>query len=393
MIAPDEHSLQKMLSFVNDWCKKWRMAINTEKTQIVHFRPTRSPKTDYKFNFGGHPLSIVSHYKYLGVIFDEHLTFDINASTLAKSSLRALGGIKNKLRNLKECGYKSFGTLFSSGVTSISDYSAGIWSMRTFPQIEQVQYQAARYYLGVHRFAPIEGLLGDMGWCSAKVRHNVLALKHWNRMCNLDLSRTTRKVFQWDLSYSNKIGAWSYYVRVLLEKAGCSDIFDAVNPCDIPSTENILKGIDIECWNINRYKDKLRYYNMFKYTLEKEDYLSFNITRYQRSLMAQFRLGILPLEIEVGRYRNIPLTNRICQMCTHNVVEDEIHFLCECISYSEFRSILFSDAEESDPNFSSKDHIDKFVYLMSNHQKSVVTFLTKAVYKRIHSRYIQNKNS
>ena len=392
LIAPDEHSLQEMISYVNDWCKKWRMAINTEKTQIVHFRSTKSPITDYNFYFGGHPLSIVSYYKYLGVIFDEHLTFDMNASTLSKASLRALGGIKNKLKNLKECGYKSFCTLFNSCVTSISDYSAGIWSMRTFPQIEQIQYQAARYYLGVHRFAPIEGLLGDMGWCSARVRHNVLALKQWNRMCNLDVSRTTRKVFEWDLLYSNKIGAWSCYVRQILESLGCSDNFNTVSSTDITSSEILLKEIDIDRWNVSRYKDKLRYYNMFKYSMETEEYLSFNITRYQRSLMAQFRLGILPLEIEVGRYRNIPLSNRVCHMCAANVVEDEIHFLCECASYSEYRLILFSNAEQTDPDFSSFDLIDKFVHIMSNHQKSVIKFLTNAVFKRINSRYTQNSN-
>ena len=109
--------------------------------------------------------------------------------------------------------------------------------------------------------------------------------------------------------------------------------------------------------------------------------------------MAQFRLGILPLEIEVGRFRNIPLANRICQMCNSGVVEDEIHFLCECNNYSEYRSSLFSGAEETESNFLCKDSLDKFVYLMSNHKKSVVTFLTKAVYKRIHSMYIQNENS
>ena len=109
--------------------------------------------------------------------------------------------------------------------------------------------------------------------------------------------------------------------------------------------------------------------------------------------MAQFRFGILPLEIEVGRFRDIPLPNRICQMCNINVVEDEIHFLCECERYIDFRSNLFSSALETEPNFPSKDVIDKFVYLMSNHQKSVITFLTQAVYKRTHSLYIQNRNS
>ena len=76
-------------------------------------------------------------------------------------------------------------------------------------------------------------------------------------------------------------------------------------------------------------------------------------------------------------------------MCSDEAVEDDIHFLCECSSYSEFRYFLFSHAEETDPNFCTKDLIDKFVYLMSNHQKHVITFLTNAVYKRVHSMYIQ----
>ena len=390
LIAPDEHSLQKMLSFVNEWCRKWRMAINTDKTQIVHFRPSRSSRTNYSFSLGDHALSIVSHYKYLGVIFDEHLNFDLNSATLSSAALRALGGIKNKLRNLKECGFNSFNTLFSSGVVSIADYCAGIWGTRIFPQIEKVQHQAARYYLGVHRFAPIEALLGDIGWSTAKHRHSVLSIKFWNRLCNLDTFRITRKVFDWDRLFSNKSGTWCYHIRNIFESAGCSNVFDDVNPCDIASVETALIGLDTDRWNANRYKDKLRYYNMYKYDKEREDYLSFNVTRYQRSLMAQFRFGILPLEIEIGRFRNIPLSNRICQMCNSNVVEDEIHFLCACESYKDYRLALFSDAEETDPHFPNFDIIDKFVYLMSNHQKSVIKFLTNSVYKRIHSIYIQN---
>ena len=393
LIAPNEDSLQKMISFVNEWCKKWRMAINTDKTQIVHFRKQNSSQTTFSFKFGSHPLSIVSHYKYLGVIFDEHLSFDYNASVLSTSALRALGGIKNKLKNLKECGYKSFNTLFSSGVISIADYSAGIWGTKIFKQTEQVQYHAARYFMGVHRFAPIEGLMGDMGWSSAKSRHDILALKFWNRLCELNVSRLTRKVFDWDRLYANKRGTWSYHMRHLFDSIGCSELFQSVNPCDIPSAKTIVDEIDAENWNINRYKDKLRYYNMYKCNREKEDYLSFNITRYQKSLMAQFRLGILPLQIEVGRYRDIPLCNRICQMYNLNVVEDEIHLLCECESYSDYRSVLFSNATATDPEFPLKDIIDKFVYLMSNHQKSVISFLTNAVYKRIHSMYVlENRN-
>ena len=54
-----------------------------------------------------------------------------------------------------------------------------------------------------------------------------------------------------------------------------------------------------------------------------------DISKYQRSVFAQFRCGILPLEIEVGRYQDISLPERTCQVCGQ-AVEDEIHFLLTC---------------------------------------------------------------
>ena len=64
-----------------------------------------------------------------------------------------------------------------------------------------------------------------------------------------------------------------------------------------------------------------------KSDLEIEDYLFFKVPNMHRSLLAQFRAGILPFSIEVGRYRNIRLDERLCTLCDDNVVEDEIHFL------------------------------------------------------------------
>ena len=81
-------------------------------------------------------------------------------------------------------------------------------------------------------------------------------------------------------------------------------------------TVDTLNQIDENNWDTSRYNsDKLRYYNMYKVDKNCADYLKMNITKYQRSLFAQFRSGILPLEIEFGRYRNIDLSERICKLC------------------------------------------------------------------------------
>ena len=37
------------------------------------------------------------------------------------------------------------------------------------------------------------------------------------------------------------------------------------------------------------------------------------------------------LEIELGRRRNIPSSDRICKRCNLNEVEDEIHFVVACL--------------------------------------------------------------
>ena len=99
-----------------------------------------------------------------------------------------------------------------------------------------------------------------------------------------------------------------------------------------PFVKALIDIYDIGNWDIDRYKSpKLRYYNLYKYDKSTEDYLYLNITEYQRSLFSQFRYGILPLEIEVGRYRDVPLENRICRLCDNGDIEDEIHFCVDVV--------------------------------------------------------------
>ena len=181
-----------------------------------------------------------------------------------------------------------------------------------------------------------------MGWPTARSRHKLLILKYWNRLCNLDESRITKKVFNWDRQFCNKKGTWSYCLNHLFNGLNCEELFHSVAPCDMYHAQSIIVDFcDTGDWDIGRYKSqKLRYYNLYKYDKCPEDYLYFNISKYQRSLIAQLRCGVLPLEIEVGRYRDIPLENRLCQVCKNDTIEDEINFLCQCKHYAEIRKTL-----------------------------------------------------
>ncbi len=44
--------------------------------------------------------------------------------------------------------------------------------------------------------------------------------------------------------------------------------------------------------------------------------------------MAQFKICILSLDIETGRFRDKRLNERVCLLCNYGEVENELHFVC-----------------------------------------------------------------
>ena len=98
VIADNEKDLQTMLNCIEQWCNKWKLVINSMKSQIIHFRKCRRPRTSCKFHIGKNEIHIVQCYKYLGVIFDEYLNFRQCEESLADAAGKALGGLIHKLK-------------------------------------------------------------------------------------------------------------------------------------------------------------------------------------------------------------------------------------------------------------------------------------------------------
>ncbi len=73
-------------------------------------------------------------------------------------------------------------------------------------------------------------------------------------------------------------------------------------------------------------------------------------------MFVQFRLGILPLHNETGRFRNQQPEERIGLICA----EDEPHFTCICEEYSQFREILYDKVVYVEFNVMSRE--EQFVF-------------------------------
>ena len=119
IVAENESNLQIQLDFINQWCKKWRLNINHKKANVIHFRKRNDRQSNFIFLFGHLPIYTVQTYTYLGIVFDEHLTFSKCIKTRTDVAGRALGGLISKFQKLKGLGNDSYCKLYDSSVVPV----------------------------------------------------------------------------------------------------------------------------------------------------------------------------------------------------------------------------------------------------------------------------------
>ena len=84
---------------------------------------------------------------------------------------------------------------------------------------------------------------------------------------------------------------------------------------------------------------------MCKNEISLANYCSVNLKLSQKALIAKLRLGIFPINIELGR--EIPRDERLCPICLSGEIEDELHILLHCDEYQAARDMPFSTCNQT----------------------------------------------
>ena len=107
---------------------------------------------------------------------------------------------------------------------------------------------------------------------------------------------------------------------------------------------------------------KIFLYSKIKSEFKIENYLTDMPNFKTRQLLTKFRVSDHNLEIEVGRYRNIPRNERLCVNCKR--IDDEFHFFLHCDRNILLRKQLFDKILRLNPNFISEQPLDKLKYIL-----------------------------
>ena len=262
---------------------------------------------------------------------------------------------------------------------------------------EKLQLSFLKWALGLHRKASNIGVWGESGRLPLIFQSIRLSLNYFKRLENLEpnsfVSAALREQKQLNLPWYARLKSllkldeiYSLnHVTAFQVMNPKSKIIDhnknsTANNCkkiepkiiDLPlSDKKIMKPVKSKkfrtwrivellnekfkkCWDHQKSTSpKLTFYNSIKSSFGREPYLDYCKGFSRRYCTTQLRISAHDLQIERGRYINLPREKRICKWCKttlgEDYIEDEPHVLFECDLYSSLRSKLITNLNKTPP--------------------------------------------
>ncbi len=329
LISTNEQGAQAQLDVMTNWCSRWSMKINAKKSQIIHVRNPQKPLSKVKLYCCEQELKYVSNYKYLGYIFNEHLAHRETVKTLTLAANRAFGRVVTIFKKLGNLGYRTYLTLFNTYILPILNYASGVWGYAEQAEPQILQNRICRFYLGVNKFTPNPVTKIEMDIVDIKFSRWVEMARYKNRLCNMEEHRFPVKIYKWEKSL--KINGWVKNVNEMMTLCNMEECTDLEEFCDLDVLEARLRRMNRDRWWLEATTmPKLRtFINIHDISQDRILVLK-NLKRNHRSLIAKLKAGVLPLHLELGRYKNSPIETRVCHICDAGFLEDELHFLYKC---------------------------------------------------------------
>ena len=155
--------LQKQINALSQFCKRWGMKVNMEKTKVMVFRNGGPLRQNEQWFFGREKLETTSYYKYLGLIVSSRMVWSKATKTLALQAGKGTLLMKMFQKRYGRLSYKISFDLFDKMITPILMYGSEIWGFQAVKSIELVQVQFCKYFLGVSQQTANMIALGECG--------------------------------------------------------------------------------------------------------------------------------------------------------------------------------------------------------------------------------------
>lgn len=188
----DQVVLNNSISAISNWCDKWHMKLNLEKTVFMRVTNKKCP-AEFQYCINDVAIAQTESFKYLGVTLTSHLTWSKHIDAVCASARRKLGLVRHRLKysppHVKLLAYNSL-------IRSRLEYACIVWDpfyKKDINKLEQINRLAVRFTYNRYKRcdSPTE-LMNANGISSLESRRKLARLKFlfhlWHQDLKLDSS-------------------------------------------------------------------------------------------------------------------------------------------------------------------------------------------------------------
>lgn len=252
--------------------------------------------------------------------------------------------------------------LFDHTVLPILTYSSEIYGYGNLEIIERVHTEFLRKNTKSRKSTPKYMLYAELGRHPIEIDTKVRTVKYWSSILNGKRSKLAYQTYFY-MFHANNNFKWLDSIQSILNDCGLNYIwlqqFTHV-PNNVAKTVKVrLLDQFLQTWNGDlQVSSKGTHYALFKDNLEPENYLT-KLHGANLLNMLKFRTCNHKFPIEKGRWDNVELSERKCELCQKNDIGDNYHYLLVCPFFTSQRK------QYMDPYYFVRPNVIKYKQLLN----------------------------
>ena len=344
LLSESAADLQSMLHILHNYCQKWQLTVNTDKTKIVVFSRGKIRNLP-QISYGDETIEVVSSYNYLGILFNYDGKFGRSIKKQISQAKRALFALLSKARKL-QLPLDLICHLFDACISPILLYGCEVWGYSNLEAVERVHSYFCKYILHLSPKTSNSMALGELGRsrmaCTIKQR----MVNFWSRLSTGKPSKISVTLLH--LLKEKKttgLANFPWYTEIANTINNCGLAFLLETPSEHLDPRNVkavlrdrVSAIECQDWH-SAVTDSgaCSTYKTFKSHLRFEKYLTV-LSRREATALCRYRCGNHKLPIITGRYNKVEKSERVCPLCNTKAIGDEHHYLFTCTAFIHERS-------------------------------------------------------
>ena len=342
IMAENEIEMQRALNAAHEYCERWDLEVNTDKTKIVIFSKGKVRRYP-NFTFGDSNIEVIADYPYLGVTFNYNNKFHKAKTKQVTQAKRAMFNLLSKAKKL----YLPIDLqleLFDQLVMPILTYGCKVWGFEDLTQIETLFLKFCKLITKVKSNTAKCMMYGELGRYKLKNVIENRMINYWyNIVCSKEnkLSHMIYKVLKILHDLDIYKAPWICRIKKILDDTGMSFLWLTDNNVNKSWLKNSVKqrinDISVQEWNSEVQENShCINYKIFKKSFKFEEYLT-KLNQSEQISLCKFRCRDNRLPVVTGRYRGIDYAERFCELCNDHDIGDEFHYLFKCPIFASER--------------------------------------------------------